>query len=74
LEYTEKHFEYVMERYRLSQSSVSDLEEASSLLITSKNNLSRASYGFLQSLSKLHSLGAVENEERLIRILMGGSR
>jgi len=69
LEYTEKHFEYVMERYRLSHSSVSDLGEASSLLINSKNNLIRASYGFLQSLSKLRSLGALD-EEKLMKILM----
>jgi outer membrane protein len=71
LEYTERHFEYVNQRYRLSQSSVSDLNEAVSLLITSQNNLTRSSYGFLQSVSKLNSLGAFENEERLIRILIG---
>jgi outer membrane protein TolC len=71
LEYTEKHFEYVMERYRLSQASVSDVTEASSLLITSRNNLIRARYGFLQSLSRLRSLGAIDDEEKLIRILTG---
>jgi outer membrane protein TolC len=73
LEYTEKHFEFVMERYRLSHGSVSDLNEASSLLITSQNNHARASYGFLQSLSQLHSLGAIDDEERLLKILMGSS-
>ncbi|MCL2067305.1 MAG: TolC family protein [Treponema sp.] len=71
LEYTEKHFEYVMELYRLSQSSVSDLTEASSLLIASRNNLIRASYGFLQSLSKLRSLGALSDEEKLLEVLSG---
>ena len=71
LDYTEKHFEYVMERYRLSQSSVSDLGEASSLLITARNNLIRARYGFLQSLSKLRSLGAIDDEEELARLLLG---
>ena len=70
LEYTEKHFEYVMERYRLSQSSVADLGEASSLLITSRNNLIRATYGFLQSISRLRSLEAIDDEERLISILL----
>lgn len=69
LEYTEKHFEYVLERYRLSQSSVSDLGEASSLLISTRNSLIRASYGFLQSLSRLRSLGAFEKQEELINIL-----
>ena len=70
LEYTEKHFEYVMERYRLSQSSVSDLGEASSLLINSRNNHTKSRYGFLQSLSKLRSLEAIDDEERLVNLLM----
>jgi outer membrane protein TolC len=71
LEYTEQHFEYVMERYRLLQSSVSDLNEASSLFITSRNNLIRASYSFLQSLSRLRSLCALDDEQRLIKMLLG---
>jgi len=71
LEYTGKHFEYIIERYRLSQSSVSDLEEASSLLINSRNSHIKARYGFLQSLSKLRSLGAIDDEEKLLHILMG---
>jgi len=71
LDYAEKHFEYIMERYRLSQSSVSDLGEASSLLINSRNNHIKAQYGFLQSLSKLRSLGAIDDEEKLVAILMG---
>ena len=71
LDYTEKHFEFVMERYRLSQSSISDLEEASSLLINSRNNHIKSRYGFLQSLSKLRSLGAIDDEEKLMHILMG---
>jgi len=71
LTYSEKHFEYVMERYRLSQSSITDLNEASTLLINSRNNLIKARYGFLQSLSKLRSLGVFADEEKLIEILMG---
>ena len=73
LEYTERHFEYVMERYRLSQSSVSDFGEASSLLITARNNHIKASYGFLQSLSRLRSLGAIQSEEQLSALLSGGA-
>jgi len=71
LAYSEKHFEYVMERYRLSQSSITDLNEASTLLINSRNNLIKARYGFLQGLSKLRSLGVFTDEEKLIEILMG---
>jgi outer membrane protein TolC len=69
LSYSERHFEYVNERYRLSQSSISDLNEAATLLINSRNNLIKARYGFLQSLSKLRSLGAFADEEVLIEIL-----
>jgi len=71
LTYSERHFEYVMERYRLSQSSITDLNDASTLLINSRNNLIKARYGFLQSLSKLRSLGVFADEEKLIEILMG---
>jgi outer membrane protein TolC len=73
LAYSERNFEYVMERYRLSQSSISDLNEASTLLINSRNNLIKARYGFLQSLSKIRSLGAFADEEKLNKILMGNS-
>jgi len=71
LEYTESHFNYVMERYRLSQSSVSDLNDATSLFITARNSLSRASYGFLQGISKIRSLCAMDDEQRLLNILSG---
>jgi len=71
LAYSEKHFEFVMERYRLSQSSITDLNEASTLLINSRNGLIKARFGFLQSLSKLRSLGVFEDEEKLYGILMG---
>ena len=71
LAYSEKHFEFVMERYRLSQSSITDLNEASTLLINTRNSLIKARFGFLQSLSKLRSLGAFEDEEKLIGILAG---
>jgi outer membrane protein TolC len=70
LEYTERHYEIVAERYRLLQSSVSDLGDASSLLINSRNNYIKSQYGFLQCLSKLRSLGAIDDEEKLINLLM----
>jgi len=71
LEYVEKNFEYVMERYRLSQASVSEYVDSSSLLITNRNNYIRSSYGFLQSISKLRSLAVMDDEDMLIRLLMG---
>jgi outer membrane protein TolC len=71
LDYVERSFEYTMERYRLSQASVSEYVDASSLLITNRNNYIRSSYGFLQSLSKLRSLAAIDDEDRLIGLLLG---
>jgi len=68
LEYTQRHYEFVSERYRLSLSSVSDLNEATTLFINSRNNLNRASYSFLQSLSRLRSLCALDDEEKLLEI------
>jgi outer membrane protein TolC len=72
LEYAEKHFEYVMERYRLSQSSVSELSDASALVSASRGRFIKARYGFLRSLSALRSLGAFGDEEKLLHILSGG--
>jgi len=60
-----------MERYRLSQSSVSDLNDAISLFISARNNLNRASYSFLQSISHIRSLCALDDEQRLIKVLSG---
>ena len=73
LEYTESHFEYVMERYRLLQASVSNLSDASSMLITGRNNYIRASYDFLRSLSRLRLLGAIDDEDQLARLILGDS-
>lgn len=70
LEITERHFEFVMERYRLSQGSVSDLNEATTLFINSRNSLNRTSFAFLQSLSRLRSLCALDDENELLRILL----
>jgi outer membrane protein TolC len=70
LEYVSEHFEYMMERYRLLQCSVSELSEASRSLISSRNSHIKASYAFLQSLSSLRSLCALDDEERLISILL----
>jgi len=69
LEYTQKNFDYVLERYRLSQCSVSDMGDATSMLISSRNNLTKASYGFLQSLSQLRSLCAIDDESKILSII-----
>jgi outer membrane protein TolC len=71
LEYTERNFEYVSERYRLGQSSVSDMNDASSLYINSRNSHIKSTYSFLQSLSHLRSLCAIDDERKLIDLLLG---
>ncbi|MDR0998790.1 MAG: TolC family protein [Treponema sp.] len=69
-EYADKHFEYVMELYRLNQNSVSDLQEASSLARTNQNQLIRSQYGFLTSLSKLRSILVMEDQAALQDLLL----
>jgi outer membrane protein TolC len=69
-EYADKHFEYVMELYRLNQNSVSDLQEASSLARTNHNQLIRSQYGFLTSLSKLRGILVMEDEGALKDLLL----
>jgi len=69
LEYTEKNYQFIMERYRLLQSSVSDLVDASTLFINSRNSHIKSSYGFLRSLSNLRSLTALDDEKKLLQML-----
>jgi hypothetical protein len=71
LEDAEKHFERVMELYRLSRSSVSELSDASALVSSSQGQLIKAQYGFPRSLSTLRTFGAFEDEAVLTRILTG---
>ena len=71
LELSQMQYDYAMERYRLAQGSLKDVNDASYLMITSRNNLTQASYSFLQSLSSLRSLCALDDEDQLIRLLLG---
>ncbi|MCL2879674.1 MAG: TolC family protein [Treponema sp.] len=73
LDYAQKNLEYVMERYKLSQSSVSDLSDAQALVSSTQAQLIQAEYGFLQSLSTLRSLGAIDDQAKLISLLTGES-
>jgi len=70
LEYRQRIYEYTMERYRLLQASIYDLNEATKNLIESRNNLNNASYNFLQRLSALRSLCALDDEEKLLELLL----
>jgi len=70
LDYTEKHYQFILERYRLSQSSVSDLTDASTLYINSRNSQISGTYNFLRSLSRLRSLTALDDEKKLLEMLL----
>ncbi|MDR1903505.1 MAG: TolC family protein [Treponema sp.] len=68
-EYAEKHLEYVMELYRLSQNSLSDLSDAESLVSSNRRAFIQNQYAFLLNLSKLRSLLAMEAEDEFIGLL-----
>jgi outer membrane protein TolC len=69
-EYAQRHYEQVLELYKLSQSSVSALSDAAALTGTSRAQYNRSQYGFLTGLSKLRSLGCFSSEEELFAILL----
>jgi outer membrane protein TolC len=71
LEYAEKYYESVFELYRLSQNSISDLSEASSLVNSNRNQLIRAQYSFLSYLSVIRSLGAFDSDQAVLDFLLG---
>jgi outer membrane protein TolC len=73
LEYTEKNYESVLELYRLSQNSISELATASALLSSTRNQLINAQYSFLSNLSVIRSLGAFESDQEVIDFLMNTS-
>jgi hypothetical protein len=50
---------------------VSELSDASVLVSSNRSQLIKASYAFLRSLSTLRSLGAIEDENKLIALLEG---
>ena len=70
LEFSEQHYQFVAERHRLAHASITEYGEAATLLINSRNSHIRASYGFLQSLSRLRSLGAIDDEEKLLNFFL----
>ena len=69
LDYMEKHYQFILERYRLLQSSVSELVDAGTLLINSSNSYISGSYGFLRGLSRLRSLTALDDEKKILEML-----
>ena len=69
LDYAQKHFDYVLELYRMSRNSPSDLSDAESLVRSNRNQLNRYQYSFLNGLSKLRSMGAFNSEDEIMAMI-----
>jgi outer membrane protein TolC len=64
-EYARRHYEQVLEQYRLSRASVADLSDAAALAGSNRTQYIKARYGFLTGLSKIRSLGSFSSDEDL---------
>jgi outer membrane protein TolC len=69
LEYAEGYYQSVLELFKLSSTSSSELSDAQSLLSASRSALSTARYTFLANLSSLRTLAGLETESRLLALL-----
>jgi outer membrane protein TolC len=72
-EYAEQHFSLVLELFRLSQNSLSELSDAAALLQSNRNQLIRSRYGFLRSLSALRNLGAFAADADLAALILSAA-
>jgi len=69
LEYAQSNYEHVLERYRLSAASASDLSSALALVSSARTALIGARYDFLSYLSSLRGLAGLEGEEEVVRLV-----
>jgi len=65
LEYSESNYRNVLERFKLSASSASDLSAAEALVSTARTGLIGARYDFLSALCDLRVLVGLEADERI---------
>jgi outer membrane protein TolC len=69
-DYARQSYEYNLELYTLSQTSIFTLSEAAAQAMNSHIDRAAAEYGFLGGLSKLRSLGAFSSQDELVDLLM----
>jgi outer membrane protein TolC len=69
LDYARKHYEYVLELFRLSRNSLSELYDAGAAVLSNQNQLNQAQYGFLLGVSKIRGLGLFESEDEIAAII-----
>jgi outer membrane protein len=69
LEYAEANYQGMLERYKLSAASATDLSDAEVLVSSSRAALITARYSFLDSFSSLRTLAGLETGELLAALL-----
>jgi outer membrane protein len=65
LDYAQSNYDNVLERFKLSSATTSDLSAAEALVSTDKTALIAARYGFLSNLSTLRGLAGLEDATKL---------
>jgi outer membrane protein len=70
LEYAEGYYESILEQYRLSAASASDLSGAALLVGTSRSSLISARAQFLEDLTSLRTLAGMDNEDSLLQLVL----
>jgi outer membrane protein len=67
-EYASSHYADVLELYKLSSASASELSTAAALASSNQQSLISARYGFLTCISQIRSLGAFDSDEGAIKV------
>jgi outer membrane protein TolC len=65
-EYAQSNYDNVLERFKLSSATTSDLSTAQALVSADKTALINARFGFLAGLSTLRGLAGLEDEAKLL--------
>jgi len=69
LDYAESHYQGVLELYRLSKASSSELSDAELLVSANRSSLISARYSFLSRLSRLKTLAGSENDSLILSLI-----
>ena len=69
LEYAKSNYDNVLEKFRLSSATTSDLSSAEALVSADQTALINARYSFLSDLSALRGLAGLEDEAQLVGLV-----
>ncbi len=69
LEYAQSHYEGVLEQYRLSAASASDLSDAELLVSTNRTALITARFTFLTDISSLRTYCGLESDDMILQMV-----